>query len=104
MENEIYTRSQDLIQKYLNFIKTIREDNESQHITIERLLELKTVLSNVNNVLTLIATLAATKKITDSLGYNEQDLSLIHICTIVGKQKQSTSAFQKGGLLGRVLY
>lgn len=73
MENEIYTRSQDLIQKYLNFIKTIREDNESQHITIERLLELKTVLSNVNNVLTLIATLAATKKITDSLGYNEQD-------------------------------
>ena len=32
MENEIYTRSQDLIQKYLNFIKTIREDNESQHI------------------------------------------------------------------------
>ena len=52
MENEIYTRSQDLIQKYLNFIKTIREDNESQHITIERLLELKTVLSNFNNVLT----------------------------------------------------
>ena len=73
MENEIYTKSQDLIQKYLNFIKTIREGNESQDITIEKLLELKTVLSNVHNVLTLIATLAATKKITDSLGYNEQD-------------------------------
>ncbi|HJF70816.1 MAG TPA: hypothetical protein K8V05_08695 [Butyricimonas virosa] len=73
MKNEIYTRSQDLIQRYLKFIKTVREGNESQYITIERLLELKAVLANIHNVLTLIATLAATKKITDSLGYNEQE-------------------------------
>lgn len=72
MDNEVYKRSHDLIEKYLTFVKRIRTVNTSQNVTIKTLIELKSVLSNIHNVLTLIATLTATKKIADVLSYEKK--------------------------------
>lgn len=70
--SEVYKRSNDLIKNYQKFINQIKnEDTTTHNISIKQLCELKSVLSNIHNVLTLIATLTATKKIAEALLYSE---------------------------------
>ena len=64
MNTETYKRTQELIEKYTSFIKLVQAKNIDETITINDLLNLKSVLSNINNILTLLATLAIAKKLT----------------------------------------
>ncbi len=62
MENELYSRSKDLIKNYTDFINSLNKDDVYENITIDKLTNLKRVFSNINNIMTLIATRAIAKK------------------------------------------
>lgn len=62
MENELYSRSKDLIKNYTDFINSLNKDDVYENITIDKLTDLKRVFSNINNIMTLIATRAIAKK------------------------------------------
>lgn len=61
MENELYSRSKDLIKNYTDFINSLNKDDVYENITIDKLTNLKRVFSNINNIMTLIATRAIAK-------------------------------------------
>lgn len=65
MNTEIYKRSTELLDKYTTFIQSINQENLQENITVQNLFSLKSVLSNINNVLTLLATLAIARKIIE---------------------------------------
>lgn len=65
MNTEIYKRSTELLDKYTTFIQSINQENLQKNITVQNLFSLKSVLSNINNVLTLLATLAIARKIIE---------------------------------------
>lgn len=88
---EAYMRSKELINRYLNFINLIKEEKYPQILTINRLLELKSILSSINNIMTLLATLATANKISEVLSFNEiqkQDL-----LSSIEKKNANTNGF-----------
>lgn len=90
MDKEEYKRSYELISKYFHFKDSIRKESKSQ-ITVKELFGLKSVLSNVHNILTSVATLATANKISEILSFNEdQTLTLI---SSVEEKKASTNGF-----------
>ena len=90
MNKEVYRRSYELISEYSRFTDSIRKRSKSQ-ITIKELFDLKSVLSNVHNILTSIATLATANKISEILSFNEeQKLNLI---SSVEETKANTNGF-----------
>lgn len=90
MNKEVYRRSYELISEYSRFTDSIRKKSKSQ-ITVKELFDLKSVLSNVNNILTSVATLATANKISEILSFNEeQKLNLI---SLVEEKKANTNGF-----------
>lgn len=90
MNKEVYRRSYELICEYSRFTDSIRKKSKSQ-ITVKELFELKSVLSNVHNILTTVATLATANKISEILSFNEeQKFSLI---SLVEETKANTNGF-----------
>lgn len=73
IENIIYKRSTDLINKYVDFIKSVDTQNIRDNITVEKLVNLKSILSNINNVMTLLATLSIAKKLIKILLLEDDD-------------------------------
>lgn len=72
---ETYKRTEDLLNRYASFITSIRKDNN--YLSFDKILSLKSVLSNINNILTLIATISFAKKISDILCLNDEDRNRI---------------------------
>lgn len=73
MENELYSRSKDLIKNYTDFINSLNKDDVYENITIDKLTNLKRVFSNINNIMTLIATRAIAKKIASILNFQDPE-------------------------------
>lgn len=70
MNTETYKRTQELIEKYTSFIRIVKTKSLDENITINELLNLKSVLSNINNILTLLATLAIAKRLIKIFPFN----------------------------------
>lgn len=77
MGNEVYNRTNDLIQKYFDFIEEIDKSDLQSNLTIEKIVKLKSVLSNINNILTLLATKAVANNIIDTLNLGEEERHII---------------------------
>lgn len=73
MEKEVLSRANRLFKEYRKFIKSLDKDNIEENITIDKLVCLKSVLSNVNNIMTLIATWAVAEKLVKALDMSDQD-------------------------------
>ncbi len=73
MENELYSKSKDLIKNYTDFINSLNKDDVYENITINKLADLKRVFSNINNIMTLIATRAIAKKIASILNLQDPE-------------------------------
>lgn len=88
MKSEIYNRTKDLINKYISFLESAENKNIQKNITIENFFYLKTVLSNINNVITLLATLTIAKKLTTVFAFTEKEKEQI-ISNIENKKANS---------------
>lgn len=91
MESEVYSRTNDLIQKYLDFIQETDKSDLKSNLTIEKLVKLKSVLSNINNVLTLLATKAIANNIIDTLKLGEAERETI--LSDIDSKKASSNGF-----------
>ena len=80
---ETYNRTINLLDKYTKFIKSINTENIESNLTLDKLIELKSILSDINNIMTLISTRSIATKLLDILSLKNEDreqiLSLIHI-------------------------
>ena len=86
MNTEIYKRSTELLDKYTTFIQSINQENLQENITVQNLFSLKSVLSNINNVLTLLATLAIAKKIIEIFNFDnkqKEDIFFTQLYTLL---------------------
>lgn len=88
MKSEIYNRTKDLINKYISFLESAEDENIHRNITIENLFYLKTVLSNINNVITLLATLTIAKNLTKVFAFTKEQKEQI-ISDIENKKANS---------------
>lgn len=70
---EPYSRTISLFNNYCTYINDIDKDNIEANITIEKLITLKSILSNINNTLTLLATRAIASKLSEVLCMNDKD-------------------------------
>lgn len=77
MNTEAYKRTSELINKYISFIEKTKTENIHKNISIENFFYLKSVLSNINNIMTLLATLAMAKKLTKVFGFSKEQESQI---------------------------
>lgn len=91
MESEVYNRTNDLVQSYFDFIKEIDKSDLWSNLTVEKLVKLKNVLSNINNILTLLATKAIASKITDTLKLGEAQRNAI--LNDIDSKKASSNGF-----------
>lgn len=74
-ENNIYNRADALISEYTNFIESIKCIKTEECVTLSRIIDLKSVLANVNNVITLLATHAVAYKIAEAFEFSEEATS-----------------------------
>lgn len=70
MENRIYNRTRELIENYIDFIKVLHNTPIEANVSIDNLLKLKSVLSDVNNVMTLLTTRSVAEQLTKELQMN----------------------------------
>lgn len=80
-ENHIYNRVDALISEYTNFIESIKCRKTEDCITLRHIIDLKSVLADINNVITLLATHAAAYKIAEAFGFSEEETRRL-ICKI----------------------
>lgn len=62
---------------YLDFIQETDKPDLKSNLTIEKFVKLKSVLSNINNVLTLLATKAIANNIIDTLKLGDAERETI---------------------------
>lgn len=86
MNTEIYKRSTELLDKYTTFIQSINQENLQKNITVQNLFSLKSVLSNINNVLTLLATLAIARKIIEIFNIGNKQKKIYFLISKTKKQ------------------
>lgn len=70
--NDTYSRVRKLFEKYEDFIKSVKERETEQRVSLSEIIELKSTLSNVNNIITLLATRAVVCKIADAFAFGEE--------------------------------
>lgn len=54
--SKTYNRTINLLDKYTKFIKSIDTEDIGNNLTLDKLIELKSILSDINNIMTLIST------------------------------------------------
>ena len=86
-----YNRTINLLDKYTKFIKSINPSDIESNFTIDKLIELKSILSDINNIMTLISTRAITTKISDILLLKNEERE--RIFNSIDKQKPNTNGF-----------
>ena len=91
MNTEAYKRTQDLINKYISFLEITRTEDVYKNITIKNLFYLKSVLSNINNMMTLLATLAIAKKLTDIFDFSKEQK--LQILSTIENKKANSNGF-----------
>ena len=64
---EAYNRTINLLDKYTKFIKSINTEDIESNFTLDKLIELKSILSDINNIMTLISTRSIATKLSDIL-------------------------------------
>lgn len=62
-----YNRTINLLDKYTKFIKSIDTEDIGNNLTLDKLIELKSILSDINNIMTLISTRSIATKLSDIL-------------------------------------
>ncbi|MCM1177648.1 MAG: hypothetical protein NC335_07885 [Bacteroides sp.] len=88
---ETYNRTIDLLYKYKKFIESIDTKDIESNLTIDKLIELKSILSDINNIMTSISTRSVTTKLSDILSLKEEDRE--HIFNAIENQKPNTNGF-----------
>lgn len=64
-----YNRTINLLDKYTKFIKSIDTEDIGNNLTLDKLIELKSILSDINNIMTLISTRSIATKLSDILSF-----------------------------------
>jgi len=61
--SKTYNRTINLLDKYTKFIKSIDTEDIGNNLTLDKLIELKSILSDINNIMTLISTRSIATKL-----------------------------------------
>ena len=80
-----------LLDKYTKFIKSIDTEDIGNNLTLDKLIELKSILSDINNIMTLISTRSIATKLSDILSFKNEDRE--RIFNDIDKQKPNTNGF-----------
>ena len=67
--SKTYNRTINLLDKYTKFIKSIDTEDIGNNLTLDKLIELKSILSDINNIMTLISTRSIATKLSDILSF-----------------------------------
>ena len=86
---ETYNRTISLLDKYTKFIKSINTEIIDNNLTLDKLIELKSILSDINNIMTLISTRSIATKLSDILSFKNEDRE--QIFNDIDKQKPNTN-------------
>lgn len=89
--SRIYQRAKDLTDKYFRFVNTLIEEGIQNSLRIDKLISLKKTLSDINNLMTLIATRAIARKIANTLKMNNENQSNLFLS--IEQQKPNTNGF-----------
>ena len=54
--SKTYNRTINLLDKYTKFIKSINTEDIGNNLTLDKLIELKSILSDINNIMTFVST------------------------------------------------
>lgn len=71
--SKTYNRTINLLDKYTKFIKSIDTEDIGNNLTLDKLIELKSILSDINNIMTLISTRSIATKLSDILSFKNED-------------------------------
>ncbi|MDE6822945.1 hypothetical protein [Bacteroides acidifaciens] len=88
---EAYNRTISLLDKYTKFIRSINTEVIESNLTLDKLIELKSILSDINNIMTLISTRSIATKLSDILSFKNEDRE--QIFNDIDKQKPNTNGF-----------
>ena len=77
--------------KYTSFIKSIDTENIENNITLDKLIGLKSTLSDINNIMTLISTRSIATKLSEALKLNDEDKN--RLFGAIDSQKPNTNGF-----------
>lgn len=86
-----YNRTINLFDKYTKFIESINTEDIESNFTLYRLIELKSILSDINNIMTLISTRSIATKILSILSLNNEDRE--RILNVIDNQKPNSNGF-----------
>ena len=86
-----YNRTINLLDKYTKFIESINTKDIESNLTLYRLIELKSILSDINNIMTLISTRSIATKILSILSLNNEDRE--RILNVIDNQKPNSNGF-----------
>ena len=86
-----YNRTINLFDKYAKFIRSINTEDIESNFTLYRLIELKSILSDINNIMTLISTRSIATKILSILSLNNEDRE--RILNVIDNQKPNSNGF-----------
>ena len=89
--SKTYNRTINLLDKYTKFIKSIDTEDIGNNLTLDKLIELKSILSDINNIMTLISTRCIATKLSDILSFKNEDRE--RIFNDIDKQKPNTNGF-----------
>lgn len=89
--SKTYNRTINLLDKYTKFIKSIDTEDIGNNLTLDKLIELKSILSDINNIMTLISTRSIATKLSDILSFKNEDRE--RIFNDIDKQKPNTNGF-----------
>lgn len=89
--SKTYNRTISLLDKYMKFIKSINTKDIESNLTIEKLIELKSILSDINNIMTLISTHSIATKISDILSLKNEERE--QVFNSIDNQKPNTNGF-----------
>ena len=71
--SKTYNRTINLLDKYTKFIKSIDTEDIGNNLTLDKLIELKSILSDINNIMTLISTRSIATKLSDILSFKNEE-------------------------------
>lgn len=88
---EAYNRTINLLDKYTKFIKSINTEDIESNFTLDKLIELKSILSDINNIMTLISTRSIATKLSDILSLKMKIENRYLMLLIIKSQTQMDS-------------
>lgn len=89
--SQIHSRTLSLISKYISFIQSIKTDHIKENITLEHLIKLKSVLSDINNIMTLVTTYTIASLLVEGLRMNDEARKKLF--QTIDRQKPNTNGF-----------